>query len=104
MSVSIQNDDDWRHWRDEWSIRPDTIYLNHGSFGPTPRTVRECQLDRQQQLISQPMDFFVRQFRPAWERARSQLAQFIGANEQNIVFTENATAAMNIVDTFNNNV
>ena len=97
MSVSIQNDDDWRHWRDEWSIRPDTIYLNHGSFGPTPRTVRECQLDWQQQLISQPMDFFVRRYEPAWLAARQRLAEFVGTSPENLAFVENSTAAMNTV-------
>jgi isopenicillin-N epimerase len=91
------NDDEWRSWRDEWSIRPDTIYLNHGSFGPTPRAVRECQLGWQERLASQPMDFFVRNYEPAWLAARKRLAEFVGTNAENLVFTENSTAAMNAV-------
>lgn len=97
MSKDIQNDDDWRQWREEWGIRPDTIYLNHGSFGPTPRRVRERQLAWQIELASQPMDFFLRKFEPAWLTAREQLAQFVGTHPDDVVFVENSTAAMNVI-------
>lgn len=97
MPREIENDDDWLGWRDAWSIRPGTTYLNHGSFGPTPRVVRECQLNWQQQLASQPMDFFVRNLEPAWLAARQRLGQFVGADPENLVFVENSTAAMNAV-------
>ncbi len=97
MPPDIQNDDDWRTWRDEWPIRPDTVYLNHGSFGPTPRRVRECQRMWQQELASQPMDFFVRKYEPAWLAARCRLADFVGTRPENLVFVENSTAAMNAV-------
>ena len=97
MPAAIENDDDWRAWRDEWEIRSDTIYLNHGSFGPTPRSVRKNQLDWQLQLACQPMDFFVRRFEPAWLEARQRLAAFVGTAPENLVFVENSTAAMNVV-------
>ncbi|MCC7475643.1 MAG: aminotransferase class V-fold PLP-dependent enzyme [Pirellulales bacterium] len=97
MSMDIHNDDDWRLWREEWGIRPDTTYLNHGSFGPTPRRVRECQWQWQQKLASQPMDFFVRHLEPAWLAARERLARFVDTDAANLVFMENATAAMNVV-------
>ena len=76
------NDDELRRWRDEWAIRPDTIYLNHGSFGPTPRSVRDCQLKWQAQLASQPMDFFVRNCEAAWLAARKRLAEFVGTDSE----------------------
>lgn len=97
MPPLIENDDDWLRWRDEWSIRPDTTYLNHGSFGPTPSAVRDFQLGWQQQLASQPMDFFVRNYEPAWLAARMRLAEFVGTDPNNLVFVENATVAMNAV-------
>ncbi len=96
-SESLDDDDHWRRWRDEWSIRADTTYLNHGSFGPTPRAVRDCQLAWQQRMTSQPMDFFVRQFEPAWLESRSHLARFVGTAPDNLVFVENSTAGMNVV-------
>ena len=97
MPPNIEDDDDWRSWRDEWPIRPDTVYLNHGSFGPTPRRVRECQQMWQQELASQPMDFFVRKYEPAWLAARRRLAEFVATQPENLAFMENATAAMNAV-------
>ena len=96
-SVSIDDDAHWRHWRDEWSIRADTTYLNHGSFGPTPRAVRECQLEWQERMTSQPMDYFVRQFEPAWLESRMLAARFVGTTPDNLVFVENSTAGMNVV-------
>jgi isopenicillin-N epimerase len=72
-------------------------YLNHGSFGPPPRPVQVARQAWQQEVDRQPMDFFVRQYEPAWFEARRELAVFIGADPANLVFTENATAAMNVV-------
>ncbi len=97
ISPSIDNDDDWREWCDEWPIRADTTYLNHGSFGPTPRAVRICQLEWQQRMTSQPMDFFARRFEPAWLESRKRLAAFVGTAPDNLVFVENSTAGMNVV-------
>jgi isopenicillin-N epimerase len=97
FSPSVESDDDWRPWRDQWSIRPDTIYLNHGSFGPTPRVVRDSQLRWQQRAASQPMDFFVRQYEPAWLESRQRLARFVQTSAANLAFVENSTAGMNAV-------
>ena len=96
-AVSVDDDSAWQHWRQQWPIRQDTIYLNHGSFGPTPGPVRERQLDWQQRLASQPMDFFVREYEPAWFGARQRMADFLHTAAENLVFVENATAAMNVV-------
>ena len=43
------------------------------------------------------MDFFVREFEPAWLAARDRLAGFVDAAPGNLIFAENATVAMNIV-------
>ncbi len=83
--------------KDAWDLRADTINLNHGSFGPTPRVVREAQVQWRARLDEQPMDFFVRQYEPAYFDACAQLAAFVGTTSDNLVFAENATAAMNHV-------
>ncbi len=92
-------DDDsaWAPWAAQWRLREDTLYLNHGSFGPPPDPVRQARAAWQARLDEQPMDFFVRQLAPAWENARRRLAKFVGTNETNLVFQANATAAMNVV-------
>ncbi len=89
--------DRWANLGKSWSIRPDTTYLNHGSFGPPPAPVREARLKWIRELDSQPMDFFVRKFEPAWRAARDTLAQFISAPADSLIFVENATAGLNVV-------
>jgi isopenicillin-N epimerase len=90
-------DGDWRDLASLWSIRPDTTYLNHGSFGPSPRPVRDARRHFINAVDEQPMDFYVRQFEPLLIEARRSLAQFVGTKFENLVFTENATFAMNVV-------
>ena len=34
----------------EWELRSDTLYLNHGSFGPPPRAVKAARAQWQQRL------------------------------------------------------
>ncbi|QDU29490.1 Isopenicillin N epimerase [Anatilimnocola aggregata] len=84
-------------WQQHWRLRPDTIYLNHGSFGPPPLVVQQSRREWQQRLDEQPMDFFVRQLEPAWFDVREQLARFVGTTGANLVFVDNATVGMNIV-------
>ncbi len=95
--IPYESDEHWRHWRDRWSIPDDVVYLNHGSFGPTPSEVKECHVAWQRRLASQPMEFFIRQMEPAWFDARRRLARFVDTDEQNLIFVENSTSAMNIV-------
>lgn len=84
-------------WADCWRLRQGTVYLNHGSFGPPPEPVRQARLRLLEELDQQPMEFFVRRLEPLLRQARRRLAEFVGADEQGIVFVENATAAMNLV-------
>lgn len=84
-------------FRDAWSIPDDVCYLNHGSFGPTPRVVQAVREEWSRQVAAQPMQFFVRELDGALDAAAKRLGEFVGADPQDLVFVENATAAMNIV-------
>jgi isopenicillin-N epimerase len=98
MSIPPFDDDAaWSCWQGEWSIRDDTIYLNHGSFGPPPDVVRAARQAWQLRLDCQPMDFYVRRYEEHWLATRRVLAAFVGTAPDNLVFVENATLAMNIV-------
>jgi isopenicillin-N epimerase len=88
---------EWSQWGSHWRLRPGTIYLNHGSFGPPPEPVRETRRQWIRRLDEQPMDFFVRELEPAWHAARTKLAGFVGAPPSDLIFVENATVGMNIV-------
>lgn len=99
MSSLLSPDDlsRWTSFASRWEIRAGTIYLNHGSFGPPPIPVRQARLKWLSELDRQPMDFFVRQFEPAWREARGRLAEFISTPADSLIFVENATAGMNVV-------
>ena len=88
---------DSQRWRECWNLAPGITYLNHGSFGPPPRPVREARRAWQDELDSQPVQFFTRRLEPAWFAARGALASFVGTHEQQLVFVANATEAMNVV-------
>ncbi len=95
--LPIDDDAAWRDVAANWQLRADTTYLNHGSFGPPPKAVRDARQLWIDRLDQQPMDFFVRQFEPAWLESREKLARFIGTSAENLVLVENATAGMNVV-------
>lgn len=80
-----------------WQIRPDTTYLNHGSFGPPPEPVRACQQTWRERLDRQPMDFFIRMLEPAIEQTKLTLADFVGTSPVNLALVDNATYGMNVV-------
>ena len=93
----ITNDQHWMDFSREWAIRPDTLYLNHGSFGPPPRPVRYARRTWIDALDEQPMDFYLRCIEPAMHRAREITSSFVGTATDNLVFVENATFGMNVV-------
>ena len=98
--TSVRNpavDSDWEDFKSLWNIRPDSIYLNHGSFGPPPVPVQESKFAYSRELDSQPMDFYLRHYEPLLENARQKLAEFVGTDYKNLIFVENATFGMNVV-------
>ena len=82
---------------DAWDIPEGVTYLNHGSFGPAPRPVREAQARWTAELQRQPMEFFVRRLEGLLDEACAALGQFVGADARDLVLVDNATAGMNIV-------
>ena len=93
----MTRDDDLELWNEQWDLSPGVTYLNHGSFGPPPKPVQTARRVWQDRLYRQPMDFFMRKYEEAWFQSRRSLAEFVGADERNLAFVENATAAMNVV-------
>ncbi|MBA3312269.1 MAG: aminotransferase class V-fold PLP-dependent enzyme [Planctomycetaceae bacterium] len=88
---------DWETIRREWELRPGVTYLNHGSFGPSPRSVIEAREAWSRRLEAEPMDFFVREMEAELATAADELGRFVGAAGEDLLFVPNATFAMNIV-------
>jgi len=80
-----------------WSLDPEIVFLNHGSFGATPRRVLERQDELRRRLEAEPVRFFLRELPELLEEARTGLASFVGADPAGLVFVPNATTGVNAV-------
>jgi len=83
--------------KQHFMLDPDVIYLNHGSFGATPRPVFEIYQEWQQRLERQPVYFFQNILMGDLEKARLKLAEFIHTKAEDVVFVPNATYGVNLV-------
>ncbi len=82
---------------DAWTLDPDVVFLNHGSFGATPRAILERQTELRAELERQPLRFYMHTYRDLWERARRAAAAFVGADLRGFAFVSNATEGVNSV-------
>jgi len=80
-----------------WGLDPKIVFLNHGSFGACPLPILERQSAYRQQMELEPVRFFIRELEPLMEETRKKMAAFIGAAAGDLVFVQNATAAVNTV-------
>lgn len=82
---------------DEFQIREDITFLNHGSFGACPRPVFEVYQEWQRRLEADPVEFLGRQLNTLLSEARAPLAAYVGVHADDLVFVHNATLGVNIV-------
>lgn len=83
--------------RHHWLLEDDCIFLNHGSFGATPKVVLAAQSKWRSRMEAQPIRFIDRELGGHLRAAASELAAFVGAKGEDLVFVENATAGINAV-------
>ena len=79
----------------EFLLDPDVVFLNHGSFGACPRVVHDQYQRIQRELERQPVYFMQHRLPEMLSAARGHLAQFIGAEHEEVVFVTNPTYAAN---------
>ena len=78
-------------------VRPEIAYLNHGGYGARSRPVFETYQRWQLELEAQPTEFLARRLPDLLAEARANLAVYLGASADNLVFVPNATHGMNII-------
>ena len=83
--------------RRHFLLDPSVIFLNHGSFGATPRPVFRAYQDWGRQLERQPVEFLGRRVTDLTAGARSSLAAYLGTRAEELVYTQNVTISINIV-------
>jgi isopenicillin-N epimerase len=83
--------------RDLFLLDPDTVFLNHGSYGACPAEVL-AELQRwQREMERNPVAFLGRRSGELLAQARAQWAAALGARGEDLVFVPNATTGVNTV-------
>lgn len=83
--------------RKHWSLDPRVVFLNHGSFGACPKVVLRHQAELRGRMEAEPLQFLWRNHDAMLHDARVSLARFLGVKTKDLVFTTNATTAVNAV-------
>lgn len=78
-------------------LDPAITFLNHGSCGACPVPVLRAQSELRMRMERDPVHFFLRELEPLLEAARAELAAFVGAAAEDLVFLPNATSAVSAV-------
>jgi isopenicillin-N epimerase len=92
---------------DHWMLDPGITYLNHGTVGAVPRPVLAAQQAIRDEMERRPSQFLLRDLsglvgRPRetptrMRQAASDIAAFLGARGDDLVFVDNATTGVNAV-------
>ncbi|MGC6508443.1 MAG: aminotransferase class V-fold PLP-dependent enzyme [Myxococcota bacterium] len=80
--------------KSEFFHPPQLSYLNHGSFGATPKRLIAFQRKLQEELESHPVRFMSEIYPQAYKTALSPTAHFLGTSPDNIAFVTNATSGI----------
>lgn len=83
--------------RSEFLLEDGVTFLNHGSYGATPRAVLAAQDAWRARMERQPVRFMQRELPGALRAAAAVLAEFLAVSGDDLVFVENATAGINVV-------
>jgi isopenicillin-N epimerase len=81
---------------DRWALAPDVVHLNHGSYGGCPTSVLDAAIAMKRRLEGAPMRFFGTEWQGLVDHARAELARFLDAPANRLVFTPNATSGVAI--------
>jgi len=87
----------WPGASEQFLLRPDVAFMNHGSFGACPRPVFDTYQTWQREVEAEPVEFLGRRINDLLAHARTRLGAYLGADPDNLVFVTNATHGFNIV-------
>src|SRR5512132_228893 len=77
-------------------LDPNIVFLNHGSFGATPKPVFEAYQNWQLRLERQPVLFLGRELDGLLLESRIALGKYLNADADDLVYIPNATHGVNI--------
>lgn len=78
-------------------LDPSVTFLNHGSFGATPKPVFDAYQNWQLRLERQPVLFLGRELPALLYESRAVLGEYLHADADDLVYIPNATHGVNII-------
>lgn len=85
------------HLKSQFLLDPAVIFLNHGSFGATPRPVFETYQAWQLRMERQPVRFIINELPKHLADARRVLGSYLNAGQDDVVYVPNATFGLNVI-------
>src|SRR5687768_11804186 len=83
--------------RSHWQLAPNITFLNHGSFGATPREIAALAEDWRRRIEAEPVEIMGRRWPELVAEAKRPVATFLNANPDHLGFVTNATEGVNAV-------
>lgn len=83
--------------QDHFLLDPQVVFLNHGSYGASPKPVFEAYQNWQMRLERQPVLFLGRELPALMRESRAALGEYLHAEADDLVYIPNATHGINIV-------
>jgi len=83
--------------KQQFLLDPSVVFLNHGSFGATPKPVLEAYQRWQLRLERQPVLFLGRELDGLLKDSGSVLGAYLNADVDDLVYIPNATYGVNII-------
>jgi isopenicillin-N epimerase len=80
-----------------FSLDPDVVFLNHGSYGATPREVFDVYQMWQRRLEREPVHFINEELPRHFAEAREALGRYLACSGEDVVYVPNATFGINAV-------
>jgi len=81
----------------QFLLDPSVTFLNHGSFGATPKPVFQDYQRWQKIMEKQPVEFLGRRIPFLLAESRKALGKYLGTSADNLVYTQNVTISLNII-------
>jgi len=83
--------------KENFLLDPNVVFLNHGSFGATPKPVFDAYQNWQLRLERQPVLFLGRELDDLLKESRRMLGEYLNADADDLVYISNATHGVNII-------
>tara|TARA_B100001250_G_scaffold223188_1_gene191345 strand:+ start:26 stop:1153 length:1128 start_codon:yes stop_codon:yes gene_type:complete len=83
--------------KEHFLLDPNITFLNHGSYGACPSIVFDNYQYWQRKLETQPVKFFTEILYEKIKESRKKLSEFVGCNNDELIFLQNPTTAVSNV-------